>query len=222
MRVRKRSKHKIFNNLSSKSSEEESNSDGTGSGGELSSASPGDIGGFTSSVGEVGPDGGLRVDFVVDVSSFLLEVDGVLWAIKSDRNIAPEAIEGICNFRVSDVTGGRGSIGDFIDINVTCDELVVSINPGDLGSDQSVCEDKSVDVGGGGLSEPCSSSLGRGPLDTEGPAGEAIVVSGIAIICGGSAVFKEGGKVTSEETNKGGGGVITRGSNLLPDIKVSG
>ena len=42
-----------LDNLSSKSSEEEGNRDGTGSGGELSSASPGDFGVDATSVGKV-------------------------------------------------------------------------------------------------------------------------------------------------------------------------
>ena len=84
--------------MSSKSSEEEGNRDGTSGGGELSSASPGDIGFDTSGVVVVGPDGGSRVDFVNDLIFFILEVDGVLWAISSDRFITPEATEGISNF----------------------------------------------------------------------------------------------------------------------------
>ena len=82
-----------------------------------------------------------------------------------------------------------------------------------------VCEDNSVNVVFGGLSE---TSLGRGPLDTDSPAGLASVVSDIAIIFGGGAVLKEGGKVTSEETDQGGGGVLSRGFNFNPGFIVSG
>ena len=62
----------------------------------------------------------------------------------------------------------------------------------------------------------------RGPLDTDSPAGQASVVSDIAIIFGGGAVLKEGGKVTSVETDQGGGGVLSRGFNFNPGFIVSG
>ena len=67
---------------------------------------------------------------------------------------------------------------DLFDIIVDCNELVLLI-PGNYGSDDSVCEEESVCVAGGGLSETLSSGVGgggygglaRGPLDTESPAG---------------------------------------------------
>ena len=55
-----------FRQLKLSSSEEEGNCDGTSSGGELSSASPGDFGLDTISVAEVVPDIGNIADFVVD------------------------------------------------------------------------------------------------------------------------------------------------------------
>ena len=81
VRVQKIQTYKL-RRLGSKSSEEKGNSDGTGSGGELSSACPGDFGLFTIGVVEVVPDSGLRVDFVVDLILFILEFVGEKWAIK--------------------------------------------------------------------------------------------------------------------------------------------
>jgi len=150
-----------------------------------------------------------------------LEVDGVLRASKGG-SLTPEAIEGIssCQVIVSDVRSGRDVSGESQVCNVACDETGFR-SPGDLDSNFSVCEDKSVDGAVGSLSETTSSSGGRGPLDTDSPAGEVIVVSFIAVISSGAGI-KEVGKVSSEETNQGDGSVISSGVNFNPGVKVSG